>query len=134
MFYLECPKNDIEIMTSSLRGSISETLYDQGGSVGFSGEKLLFSELYAWCVQKSIIPSNQYSENAEVNLKDTYMIYSLKVDGFREQLSISSDRNLAKDFKIQYALEDKIWAYYEGGNVVSILQISFSSKLDFIFI
>jgi len=109
-------------MTSRLRDKISETSYTEGGSARFNGEKLLFSEIHAWCVQKPVTPSNQYSEYAEVNLIDTFLIYNLTVDGFRDQLGeVPSKKNLANDFKIQYALEDKIWAYYEGGNVVSTL-------------
>ena len=50
-------------------------------------------------------------------MKEEKLIYGLKVDGYRDQLDVQSDKNIATDFKLQYSLDGATWAYYEGGKV-----------------
>ncbi|XP_066912509.1 discoidin domain-containing receptor 2-like isoform X2 [Clytia hemisphaerica] len=123
--YYQCPNTNEELMTSALKTQgntkyITETSFLSSTGT-FTGEHLLFSEAYAWCVQKDQQPLQMYSEYAEVNLKEDYLIYGVKVDGFRSTIGQPSDNNLAKNFKIEYGVlfDNKIkWVSYRANTIL----------------
>ena len=119
-------------MTSRLRtqaGKEHITVTDfLQATINNDGEKLLFSEAYAWCVQKNFSPSSPYPDHAQVDLTEDYLVYGLKVDGFRDNINVNSDKNIATHFKIQYGMKDasgnQVFAWYNGAVVSSDSSLS----------
>lgn len=93
-------------------------------TLDYDGEKLLFSKDFAWCVQKTKIGAALYADHAQVDLGENYLVYGLKVDGFRNQTNVMNDKNIAKQFKIQYGMIDsngnQVNAWYNGAVVSGI--------------
>lgn len=87
----------------------------------FDGEKLLFSKVFAWCIEKNKIGAALYADHAQIDLGEDYLVYGLRVDGFRDQINVMNDKNIAKQFKIQYGMlnnkENQVFAWYNGGIV-----------------
>ena len=90
-------------------------------TLDYDGEKLLFSKDFAWCVQKNKIEAAPYPDRATVDFGEDYLVYGLKVDGFRNQTNVMNDKNIAKQFKIEYGMIDangnEVYAWYNGAVV-----------------
>ena len=98
---------------------ITQTSTDVSGSTRLDGERILFSEPYAWCVSKSTVPLQEYKEYAEIDLRGEYLIYSLKVNGYQKE-NLPPTSYMTDNIKIEYAVvvdEKKVWAFYKGGEV-----------------
>lgn len=142
LFSTECPNTNEELMTSRLQSQgmtqhITQTDF-LSHTADFDGEKLLFSKVFAWCVQKNKIGAAPYPDHAQVDLGEDYLVYGLRVDGYRNQTNVMNDANIAKQFKIQYGMVgtsgSPVYAWYNGAvvsrihfNVDFILPLNISS-------
>ena len=90
---------------------------DKISSFEFGGEKILFSEPHAWCVKKDLVPKTQFQEWVQINMREEYLLYGLKVDGYKDANSKLPSQHLTKSIKMSYSLDASRWATYEGGRV-----------------
>ena len=107
------------LQTQGAKKHITETDF-LSHTLDYDGEKLLFSKMFAWCVQKNKIGAAPYADHAQIDLGEDYLVYGLKVDGYRNQTGVMNDKNIAKQFKIQYGMTERgreVYAWYNGAIV-----------------
>ncbi|XP_057289816.1 discoidin domain-containing receptor A-like isoform X2 [Hydractinia symbiolongicarpus] len=129
--HYECTETNLGLVTKDLGKTFFTQSRFLAQQISFNAEHLPTNMQYAWCLKKDNI-SSPYEDWASVNLKAKHLIYGLHVDGFRDFFK-PSDKYLPTFFKLQYSLDSKIWADYEGGKELQSLNYSLFSGKKLLF-